>query len=148
MSERRSCNSRKEQDCLYKNILAMSERTRCTVVKTSLDTRRNMGIQIKERKMLGKVKKNRAKCSITKVCKDVLTKTVVTRIVTTRVEKRIDMEIEDRKKVDLSTLEREMEVVDAEIRRVQLEVEILEVELQKYLVEKEIDELQTFLERN
>jgi len=50
--------------------------------------------------------------------------------------------------VNLSTLQREMEVVDAEIRQAQHEVETLEVELHKFLVQKEIDELQRILERN
>jgi hypothetical protein len=63
------------------------------------------------------------------VPKDTLIKTEMTQIVTMRVEKREDMEIEERTKVDLQTLEREMEVVDAEIRRAQFEVEIQEVEL-------------------
>ena len=49
------------------------------------------------------------------VPKDTLIKTEMTQIVTMRVEKREDMEIEERTKVDLQTLEREMEVVDAEI---------------------------------
>ncbi|KAK2717200.1 hypothetical protein QYM36_007347 [Artemia franciscana] len=187
MSEARSCTSQKEQDFLYKNILAMSERTSYTEEKKSLAPRRNMGLprnfllegkntilmkgkyksmaksmlarktlyseknvqkQTKERKILGVAKVNRAKFSITKVCKEVLTKTEITRIVTTRVEKRKDMEIEDTKKVDLSTLKREMEVLDADIRHAQHDVETLEVELQKFLVQKEIDQLQRILERN
>ena len=114
----------------------------------ALHSEKSVQMQTKEKKILGVVKENRAKFSITKVCKDVLTKTEITRIVTTRVEKRKDMEIEDRKKVDLSTLQREMEVVDAEICQAQHEVETLEVELQKFLVQKEIDELQRILERN
>jgi len=186
MSEARSCTSQKEQDFLYKNILAMSERTSYTEEKKSLAPRRNMSLsktsllegkntilmkgkyksmaksmlarktlyseknvqkQTKERKILGVAKENRAKFSITKVCKEVLTKTEITRIVTTKVEKRKDMEIEDTKKVDLSTLKREMEVIDAEIRHAQHDVETLEVELQKFLVQKEIDQLQRILER-
>ncbi|KAK2712823.1 hypothetical protein QYM36_011500 [Artemia franciscana] len=60
-------------------------------------------------------------------------------IVTTKVEQREDPGTEERENVDLPTLKREMEKVDAEIRRVQFEVETLEVELQKYLVQKQID---------
>ena len=64
----------------------------------TLHSEKSVQMQTKERKILGVVKENGAKFSITKVCKDVLTKTEITWIVTTRVEKRKDMEIEDRKK--------------------------------------------------
>jgi len=75
----------------------------------------------------------------TEVPEDTLIKTEMTQIVTTKVEQREDPGTEERENVDLPTLKREMEEVDAEIRRVQFEVETLEVELQKYLVQKQID---------
>ncbi|KAK2712993.1 hypothetical protein QYM36_011630 [Artemia franciscana] len=92
--------------------------------------------RINKRKMKEKIEALKGNAEVPE---DTLIKTEMTQIVTTKDKQREDPGTEERENVDLPTLKREKEEVDAEIRRVQFEVETLEVELQKYLVQKQID---------